>query len=284
MSLAQTVGNGFWQWLDQVAEASLAIYARVAAKRAVRLVENESGQFLIYTLGNRSSAPASLAGSLRLEDGQIVSQNAEEAKAVLRGGRIDLVFQAERFLFKPLELPSRATDFLDGVVRAHIDRLTPWKPEEAAFGCSEPVEAGSGRIAVTVAATPKATIVPYLQAFAQLGVHSVAISTHSPEAAPDAPAIKISERSVTETQEKHRIRRILAMILAGGCLIAAGQRRRRYDHRRQPGSPPGRGRASYCRASRRPGRSTQRVGRSDNDSQTRACAPQKRNSIQCDCS
>jgi len=222
MSLAQTVGNGFWQWLDQVAEASLAIYARVAAKRAVRLVENESGQFLIYTLGNRSSAPASLAGSLRLEDGQIVSQNAEEAKAVLRGGRIDLVFQAERFLFKPLELPSRATDFLDGVVRAHIDRLTPWKPEEAAFGCSEPVEAGSGRIAVTVAATPKATIVPYLQAFAQLGVHSVAISTHSPEAAPDAPAIKISERSVTETQEKHRIRRILAMILAGGCLIAAG--------------------------------------------------------------
>ena len=221
MSAVQTATDGFWRWLDYVADAVIAIHARVVAQRAVRLVETQSGQFLIYTLDKRSSAAASMVGSLRLEDGQVVGQRTEDAEAALRGGRIDLVFQAERFLFKPLELPSRAADFLDGVIRAHIDRLTPWKPEDAAFGCSEPVEAGAGRIAVTVAATPKATIVPYLQAFARLGVHSVAISTHAPEAAPDAPAIRISERSVTETQEKHRLRQILAMVLAGGCLVAA---------------------------------------------------------------
>jgi general secretion pathway protein L len=220
MSAAQTVVDGFWRWLDHVADAIIAIHARVAAQRAVRLVETQSGQFLIYALDRRSSTSNSAVGAVRLENGQIVGQK-DEVKAALRGGRIDLVFQAERFLFKPLELPSRAADFLDGVVRAHIDRLTPWKAENAAFGCSEPVEAGSGRIAVTVAAISKAAIAPYLQAFSQMGVRSVEISTNSPEAAPDTPAIKISERSLAESQEKHRTRRILAMVLAGGCLVAA---------------------------------------------------------------
>ena len=136
MSAVQTATDGFWRWLDYVADAVIAIHARVVVQRAVRLVETQSGQFLIYTLDKRSSAAASMVGSLRLEDGQVVGQRTEDAEAALRGGRIDLVFQAERFLFKPLELPSRAADFLDGVIRAHIDRLTPWKPEDAAFGCS----------------------------------------------------------------------------------------------------------------------------------------------------
>lgn len=221
MSATQTVTNGFWQWLDYVAGAVIAVYTRIAAQRGVRLVETQSGQFSIYTLDKRSSAVPPMVASLRLEDGEVVGPEAEKAKAALRGGRVELLFQAERFLFKPLELPSRAADFLDGVIRAHIDRLTPWKPEDAAFGCSEPVEAGSGRIAVTVAATPKAALVPYLQALARLGVYSVAMSTRSPEAASDAPTIGISERSVTETQEKHRIRRILAIMLAVVCLVAA---------------------------------------------------------------
>jgi general secretion pathway protein L len=207
--------------MDYVAEAVVAVQARVAGRRAVRLVETQEEQFSILAADRGASAAGAMISSLRLEDGRLVGQQTEEAKAALRGGRVELVFLAERFLFKSLELPSRAADFLDGVVRAHIDRLTPWKPEDAAFGCSDPVDAGPGRIAVTVAATPKAAIAPYLQAFAGLGVHSVAISTRSPDAASDAPAIRISERSVAESREKSRICQILAIVLAGGCLTAA---------------------------------------------------------------
>jgi general secretion pathway protein L len=221
MSAAQTVTDGFWRWLDHVAEAIIAIISKVAAPRTVRLVERESGQFVIQTSGRRSSAAASIAGPLRLEDGKIISQKTAETEAVLRGGRVELIFRADRFLFKPLELPSRAAEFLDGVVRAQIDRLTPWSAEGAAFGCSKPADAGPGRIAVTVAATAKATIAPYLQAFTRLGVHSITISTQPPLATPNAPAIKISEENVAGIQEIHRIRRILAAVLAVGCLIAA---------------------------------------------------------------
>ncbi len=221
MTAAQSVINGLWRWLDLVAEAIVAIIARVAARGTVRLVEEESGKFVIHTPDVRRSAAASIAGPLRLDDGKIVSRQTAETDAMLRGGRVEMIFQAERFLFKPLELPSRAAEFLDGVVRAQIDRLTPWSAEDAAFGCSKPADAGAGRIVVTVAATAKATITPYLQAFARLGVHSITMSTYPPAAGPNAPAIKISEQNVAGIQEIHRIRRVLAAILGVVGLIAA---------------------------------------------------------------
>jgi general secretion pathway protein L len=221
MTAMQTITDGFWRWLDQVAEAIVAVIARIAARRAVHLVEGEGGQFVVQATDARTSELAAKSGPLRLEDGKIVSRQTAETEAMLRGGRVELVFKAERFLFKPLELPSRAAEFLDGVVRAQIDRLTPWSPADAVFGCSKPADAGAGRIVVTVAATAKATIAPYQQAFARLGVHSVTISTQAPDAEPDAPAIKIAEENVAGIREIHKTRRILAGVLAGGVMVAA---------------------------------------------------------------
>ena len=221
MTPAQTISGGFWRWLDYVAEAMIAVIAMLAASRTVRLVEGESGQFAIHTSDIRTSAAASSAGQLRLEDGKIISRQPADAETALRGGRVELVLRSERFLFKPLELPSRATEFLDGVVRAQIDRLTPWSAENAVFGCSMPADAGAGRIVVTVAATAKAMVAPYLQALAGLGVRSITISTRTPEAAPNTPAIKIFEKNVAGILDIRQARRILLTILAAGCLIAA---------------------------------------------------------------
>jgi hypothetical protein len=43
----KTIRTGFWRWLDPVAGAMIAIVARGASPRTVRLVENEEGQFAI---------------------------------------------------------------------------------------------------------------------------------------------------------------------------------------------------------------------------------------------
>src|ERR1039458_10807202 len=104
MTPAQTISGGFWRWLDYVAEAMIAVIAMLAASRTVRLVEGESGQFAIHTSDIRTSAAASPVGPLRLEDGKIISRQTAETEAVLRGGRVELIFRAERFFFKPLEL------------------------------------------------------------------------------------------------------------------------------------------------------------------------------------
>ena len=219
MTTMQTISEGFWRWLDRVAEAMVALVARLAAPRTISLVEDDSGEFTAQSSDISMPATAS-EGRLRVDGGKILGVGSASVETALRGSHVELVLQPERFLFKPLELPLRAAEFLDGIVRAQIDRLTPWTAEQVAFGCSKPADAGTGRIVVTVAATAKSMLAPYLRAFAGQGIRSIAISTRSPDA-PHAPAIRILEENVAGILDVHRARRILLAALAAGCLVTA---------------------------------------------------------------
>jgi general secretion pathway protein L len=61
----------------------------------------------------------------------------------------------------------------------------------------------------------------YLHAFAGQGIRSIAISTRSPESAPDAPAIGILQENVAGILDLPRARKILLATLAAGCLATA---------------------------------------------------------------
>ena len=220
MTALQSINNGFRQWLDHVAEAMISVVARLTAARTVYLVEEENGQFALRPANARKSQSALNFEKIRIENGRIVADHPSNVEAALRGGRVELVLRAERFLFKPLELPSRAADFLDGVVRAQIDRLTPWPADQAAYGSSAPADAGPGRIVVTVAATAKAMVTPYVKAFTALGARSIALFTSSTDAAPNEPPIKVLEENVGSMFDIHRARRILLATLAVAFLIA----------------------------------------------------------------
>jgi general secretion pathway protein L len=220
MTVAQTFTSGLWRWLDQVAEAMIAGIARLTAARTIRLVEGENGQFEVAPPDVREPAAASSAAQFHFEDGKLVSHQSANAEAALRGSRVELVLRPDRFLFKPLELPERAAEFLAGVVRAQIDRLTPWVADDAAFGSSEPTEAGAGRIVVTVAATAKMRVVPYVQALTQLGVRSITMMTPSPNG-PNARAIRVWDENVAGIRDIPQTRRILFAVLAAACLISA---------------------------------------------------------------
>jgi general secretion pathway protein L len=123
-------------------------------------------------------------------------------------------------------LPGRAAEFLGGVVRAQIDRLTPWSAEEAVFGWSAPTEAGNDRIVVTVAATARAKIAPYVQALSELGAQSIAVFAASQGAGAGVAPIKVLEHERSGALDVRRIRRgliailLLAAVLAGAAVSA----------------------------------------------------------------
>lgn len=214
MKAAQSIWRRMLQGLDLVAEPVVAMLSFLGGHRHVRLVEKDFGQFVIEA--DKASTPAPEL-VLRLEEGKLVG--SQSGTATLNGSRVEAILRSDRFVYRPLDLPARAVDFLDGVVRAQIDRLTPWSVEQAAFGWSTPVDAGAGRVSITVAATANSIIASYVDAFAHSGAFSVKISIRSPGAS-QAAVIPIFEKNFASEPSVRKARRLLFITLAATSLVA----------------------------------------------------------------
>jgi general secretion pathway protein L len=200
-------------WLEIVAGTIVAALDRVLAVQKVQLVEQDANNFLVR--------PGAGGRTLRLRIGEGVSGLTEELAALLRGSQVEVVLRPQLFLFRPLQLPRQAGEFLAGIVRAQIDRLTPWSANEAVFGWSNPADAGAERIAVTVAATGRAAIEPYMKALATLGARSLTIFAAAPDASAGDVPIRVLEHDQRRLLDIGRIRRILTAVLLVAIVTAA---------------------------------------------------------------
>lgn len=206
----------FSRWIDYVADFAYNVLGHFTSPRIVRLVEIKPGEFLLDA--NQEFSDSTLAGGwIRIAEGQIDPSNSAIA-ATLSDSQVELVLQSDRFIFRPLELPNRASEFLPGIVRSQIDRLTPWNADDAAFGWSRPVEADAEKMVITIAATALALIRPYVQAIADIGAQSIAIFTT--EAGADAVPIKVCEEKGRGGMNTYRLRNALVNILAAAGITA----------------------------------------------------------------
>ena len=215
-----TIERGFSRWINSVTDSVVAVLNRFAPAHAVRLVERGTDEFSLQA--PEQGLDGSLASRrIRIVDGQIVDAVPEPIATALRGSRIEIILKPDRFLFCPFELPGRATDFLDGIVRSQIDRLTPWSPSEAAFGWGKPKAGETDRITVTVAATERALVAPYVNALAGLGAKSIAVFTTADDQAADDAPIKVFEERVGGFLDVAKIRQMLVTILVLAGAVAA---------------------------------------------------------------
>src|SRR5262245_26159658 len=131
MTLLDSIGTIVTRWTDVVAAGLRATLGRIASPRTVRLIEEDGGGFSLQGAGQSG------ADGPRLEfvDGRFAGADLGH---LVRRSRVEVILRPARFLLRPLELPARAADFIDGIVRAQIDRLTPWTASQAIFGCSRP--------------------------------------------------------------------------------------------------------------------------------------------------
>ena len=203
MTLWRTIGEIFAHWTDTVAAAVIALIGRFVSPRVVRLVEGDKADS--FTIEGGANAQPVTFGNGRFSGGELAN--------AVKGSRLELVLRPSRFLVRPLELPARASEFLEGIVRVQIDRLTPWTAAEAVFGCGAPVAAGPGKIVTTVAAATRATTDPYIAGLAALHPASVSIFTRAGEETRDL--IKVFEQQARGMLDRQRLSRLLRLALAG---------------------------------------------------------------------
>ena len=187
--------------LNDAADGLAALSERLRPRRRVLFVEQADG-----TLWSPAAAG-------RLEGGRLAFAGTPPS---LKGAEVEFRLSPQRFVFRELELPARAAEFLDGVVRAQIDRLTPWRAGEAAFGWSAPRPGGSDRILVTVAATKQETLAPLLD----IGAETVLVTTSREE---DSAAIAVVTQRARASSRQGRWRFALTAALAFSlvCGVAA---------------------------------------------------------------
>ncbi len=209
MTLWRTLGEILARWTDTVAAGVVAVAGRFVSPRVVRLIEEDRPDTFALQGGDKPAA-GTAAGRITFANGRFAGTDLE---STAKGSRLELVLRPGRFLVRPLELPARAKEFVEGIVRVQIDRLTPWTAAEAVFGCGTPVAAGAGKIVTTIAATTRANTDPYIAGLAALHPASVSIFTRPDEQARDQ--IKVFEQQARGLLDRQRLSRLLRLALAG---------------------------------------------------------------------
>jgi general secretion pathway protein L len=216
MALISDAKQFLGAWIDAVSRAVDMVAGRFVRAQQIRLVEGDDGAFTANAIAAKSGAGLPEL-SFRLDGG---SSLPAEWKAAFRGGRVEAQLQPAQVMTHQLDFPNKAADFLDGMIRAQVDRLTPWSAGDAVFGWSSPVPAANDRIAVTFAATSRRKVDPLLQFAETVDAASVAISAPVANASTPVMLMDRSLRSVIGAAAN--VPRLLRVILLSSALAAAG--------------------------------------------------------------
>jgi len=220
MNFLRQIIEAVSRWVDSVAATINSIAERLRTQHRVQLVEDEQDTFTFHLLDNPKNLNVP-DFRVRMAGGAIVGSLPPNWASTLAGSKIELVLQPSRFLFRTLELPKRATEYLEGIVRSQIDRLTPWTANEVVYSWTPPVEGANDRIQLMIAATARSMIAPYLDAIANFNAASIAITTVQPNAGSQASPIRFLEQRVRGVVDVRRVRTILMAILLLSGLSAA---------------------------------------------------------------
>jgi general secretion pathway protein L len=201
-------------WIDDVAAGSALLVTMLRRSRRIELVEQADGSFHVVDMSKHAAERAD-GPSLRVDESGIADPISPQTRSLLARSTVDVMLAPSRFIFRSLELPQGARQFLDGVVRSQIDRLTPWSANEAAYGWSEPTDAGNGQIAITVAATARSLVAPIARAAMAARADQVRMSTRVGEG--EAPAIPVFAQDIGGGKGGRELLRGLV-----GCLALSG--------------------------------------------------------------
>lgn len=219
MSALEQIAAGVSLWTRSVAATAGGLIDRFRASLRIDVVEDEDGAFTLRAAPlAKARGPALAPLRVRVADGAVIDPLPPDWAVAVRDSRVALALQPSRFLFRPIDLPRRAAEFIDGIVRSQIDRLTPWTAGEAVFHWTRPTEIAGERLTTTVVATSRAAAVALAEAFSGLGAAAVEVSTATP--APDAARVVVYSHRTGGARDHGRLHAALLAMLVGSGLLA----------------------------------------------------------------
>lgn len=217
----------FDEWIAAVARAVNSGTGRYARRRRILLSEDSDNTFTARMISARKDMPLPEI-SFGLSHGQPDPALPADWQAAFRGSRVEALMTPGQVLFRSLDFPKQAVDFLDGMIRAQIDRLTPWTADDVVFGWSPPQANLRERVELTLAATSRQQIQPLLQLVTGLGAASIAAFADLPAAAGAPAKIKVFDQPLRgaagrapDVPRMLRLALLSAGLAAAASLIAA---------------------------------------------------------------
>jgi general secretion pathway protein L len=217
MAMTDELKELFGEWIAAVAGAVDGVAGRLVRSRRISLDEGGDGTLTAKATASKNG-PALPDISFRLDNGKPVPPLPPDWAAAFRGSRVEAQLPPDYVMVCPLDFPAQAGDFLDGMIRAQIDRLTPWTAGEAVFGWSPPATAANERIEVTFAATSKSKVEPLLRFVQSQEAGSVAIYGTASIGEGELNRIKLLDKPLKGTMGS----RVNVPSLLRGSLLALG--------------------------------------------------------------
>ncbi|WGS18097.1 MULTISPECIES: PilN domain-containing protein [unclassified Bradyrhizobium] len=219
MALISDVKLFLTEWIDAVGRAIDAIAGRFMRAQRIQLAEGHDGAFTATAINAKSGADLPDL-SFRFDSDTARPALPEVWKTAFRASRIEALLRSDHIMTHQLDFPSKAADFLDGMIKAQVDRLTPWSVSDAVFGWGAPTLAANDRIEVSFAATSREKVAPVLQFAETVDAASVAILV--PALGDTSTPIKLMDRPLRSViGAAVNVPRLLRVLLLSTALAAA---------------------------------------------------------------
>ena len=189
-------------YFDLLATGTLDLTESLQRRQSVTCEEQADGQFQVKNL------------RFSLDHSRLHSTHAAWLAHLLQGADVTILIRPERVLFRRVEFPAKAAPFLDKMLLAQIDRLTPWTAEHCGFGWSGAVISGD-TLSATLAASPRQALEDLARCIQNLGAHA----THIAVCAPGGSQIGLLHLNA-QRRASQRLRAYFAAALAAITVLA----------------------------------------------------------------
>jgi general secretion pathway protein L len=221
MAIISEIKALFGEWIAAVAHGVNSGIDRYAYRRQILLHEDSDHTFTARMI-SAQKGPALPEISFRLAHGRPKPPLPADWEAAFRGSRIEALMTTGKLLFRSLDFPKQAVDFLDGMIRTQIDRLTPWTAEDVVFGWSPPSAVANERVELTLAATSKQEIQPLVQLATGVGAASIAGFALHPAEGGAGAKIRVFDQPLRDSAGRAvDVPRMLRVVLLSAGLAAA---------------------------------------------------------------